>query len=364
MPTGSQRLAGQNQLMLRSTCFLCRAVSPHRMSRIAIIDFPNQPERFDELTSNLRSLGHDVLRYRNNSALQDDPAAWDRIEVLLCTGNFPCDREFMASSPALRAVLSAVIGVEGFDIAAATERVIVVGNARTFETVRGMAESTVLMILAALYDFNGTQDVLRRNLPRPSVRKARMLYGRTVGFIGFGRIAQEIAALIEKWGVNLQFYDVVSIAEPLPSGARKVDLETLLRTSDIVSIHAVLNRETRHMLSAERLRLMKPDSILVNTARGAIIDEAALCDLLREGRLAGVALDTFEVQPLPPESPLREFPNAVLTPHRIGHTIEAEASLAVTAYENVTRVLANKPPLYVVNPEVLPAWRQKWQCDS
>ena len=332
------------------------------MSRVAIIDFPNQPERFDELTSKLRTLGQDVVRYPNNSALLKDQAAWQSIDVLLCIGNYPCNREFMAASPRLRAVLSAVIGTEGFDIAAATERVIVVGNGRTFENYHGMAESTVLMMLAALYDINGTQDVLRRNLPLPSIRKARMLYGRTVGFIGFGRIAQEIAVLIERWGANLQFYDVVPMAEPYPSGARRVDLETLLRTSDIVSIHAVLNPETHHLLNAERLRLMKPDAILVNTARGAIIDEATLCEVLQEGRLAGVALDTFEVEPLPPDSPLRDFPNAVLTPHMVGHTIEAEASLADAAYENVTRVLSGKPPLYVVNTEVLPAWLQKWEA--
>jgi D-3-phosphoglycerate dehydrogenase len=260
----------------------------------------------------------------------------------------------------LRALLSAVIGIEGFDLAEATARGVVVGNARPFETIRGMSEATVLMMLAALYRFDQARDLLRCNLPPPSARNAHMLHGHTVGFLGYGRIAQDVAALIRNWGAQLQFYDVLPLTEPYPFGARRVDLDTLLRSSDVVSVHATLTSESYHLLNRERLRLMKSGAILVNVARGAIIDEEALCEVLRDGWLAGAALDVFEIEPLPAASPLRNIPNAVLTPHKIGHTLEAEAALARVAYENVTRVLSGRPPLYVVNPEVLPAWTRKW----
>ena len=123
---------------------------------------------------------------------------------------------------------------------------------------------------------------------------------------------------------------------------------------------ASLNAETRGLISAEKLRLMKPTAILVNTARGAIVDEAALADALKRKAIAGAAIDCFAVEPLPAESPLRGLPNVILTPHMIGHTVEAHHSLEVATRENLARVLAGQPPRYVVNPAVLPAWTQKW----
>ena len=105
---------------------------------------------------------------------------------------------------------------------------------------------------------------------------------------------------------------------------------------------------------------MKKTAILVNTARGAIVDEAALAEALKSGAIAGAALDCFAVEPLPADSPLRALPNVILTPHMIGHTIEAHHSLEVATRENLDRVLSGRPPRYVVNPAVLPAWTKKW----
>jgi phosphoglycerate dehydrogenase-like enzyme len=143
---------------------------------------------------------------------------------------------------------------------------------------------------------------------------------------------------------------------PMP----RVDLDTLMRTSDVVVVLASLNPETRGLISAEKLRLMKQTAILVNTARGAIVDEAALADALKSKAIAGAALDCFSVEPLPAASPLRGLPNAILTPHMIGHTVEAHHSLEVATRENLDLILSGRPPRYVVNPAVLPAWTKKW----
>jgi phosphoglycerate dehydrogenase-like enzyme len=140
----------------------------------------------------------------------------------------------------------------------------------------------------------------------------------------------------------------------------RVDLDTLMRTSDVVVVLASLNPETRGLISAEKLRLMKQTAILVNTARGAIVDEAALADALKSKAIAGAALDCFSVEPLPATSPLRGLPNAILTPHMIGHTVEAHHSLEVATRENLDLILSGRPPRYVVNPAVLPAWTKKW----
>jgi D-3-phosphoglycerate dehydrogenase len=123
---------------------------------------------------------------------------------------------------------------------------------------------------------------------------------------------------------------------------------------------ASLNEQSRGLVSAEKLRLMKKTAILINVARGAIMDEAALTEALRVRSIAGAALDCFTVEPLPADSPLRALPNVILTPHMIGHTYEAHHSLEVATRENLDRVLAGKPPRYVVNPAVLPAWQNKW----
>jgi phosphoglycerate dehydrogenase-like enzyme len=133
-----------------------------------------------------------------------------------------------------------------------------------------------------------------------------------------------------------------------------------MRTSDVVVVLASLNPETRGLISAEKLRLMKQTAILVNTARGAIVDEAALADTLKSKAIAGAALDCFSVEPLPATSPLRGLPNAILTPHMIGHTVEAHHSLEVATRENLDLILSGRPPRYVVNPAVLPAWTKKW----
>jgi D-3-phosphoglycerate dehydrogenase len=216
------------------------------------------------------------------------------------------------------------------------------------------------MMLAALYDLDGAQNQVRQNLWRPPQLKASQLRGKTVGLIGLGKIGRETARLLAPWGAAMQYSarrdgDLTGLP-PM----RRVDLDTLLRTSDVVLVMASLNPETRGLVGAEKLKLMKPNAILVNTARGAIVDEAALAMALKSRAIAGAALDCFAVEPLSADSPLRGLPNAILTPHMIGHTVEAHHSLEVATRENLELILSGKPPRYVVNPAVLPAWMAKW----
>ena len=137
------------------------------------------------------------------------------------------------------------------------------------------------------------------------------------------------------------------------------DLPTLLRTSDVVSVHVTLTSETSHLLGAAELRLIQPHAYLINTARGGAIDEPALYQVLRDGLIAGAAIDVFEAEPLPMDSPLRTLDNVILTPHMVGHSRELMAAIPPVAVENVLRVLRGEAPLYVKNPEVLPVWHQR-----
>ena len=133
------------------------------------------------------------------------------------------------------------------------------------------------------------------------------------------------------------------------------------RSSDVVTIHSSLNAETRHLLNAKRLGWMKRGAILINTARGEIIDEAALYPLVESGAIGWIGLDVNEIEPLPRNSPLLRLKNAILTPHMLGATQEAAESLGVMAYENVKAALDGKAPPCIFNPVVLPDWRRKWE---
>jgi D-3-phosphoglycerate dehydrogenase len=270
-----------------------------------------------------------------------------------------CSREVMLAAPRLRAVVSIVIGVDTIDLDAANDVGLIVGHGAMPENFLGVSEATVMLIAALLLDLPGKSHLLRTNAPRPPQLKARMVRGKTIGLIGMGRTARGVVERLAGWDVRLQAHDPYVAQEAAPARVRMVDLPTLLRTSDVVSVHVTLTSETRHMLGAAELRLMQPHAYLVNTARGGAIDEQALYRVLRDGVIAGAALDVFEEEPLALESPLRTLDNVILTPHMIGHSRELMAALPPTAAENVLRVLRGEPPLYVKNPEVLPAWRQR-----
>ena len=315
---------------------------------------------FDPIVAGLRQREYEVVHYTDYAQFERESAAvLGSAGVLVAVGSFSCTREMMVRAPQLRALVSPFIGTEGFDEAAATALGIIVANGQVPENFLSMAESTILLILASLYSLHWWEQQLRDNLPHPPRVPGRMLNGRTVGMIGFGHIARAIAHRLHPWEVRLQTY-IPRLRVPLPNGIARVELDELLRTSDIVCVLASLNAETHGMLDLNRLRLMKPDAVLINTARGGIIDEQALVQIARERTGLRIALDTFAQEPLPIESPLRTLPNAILTPHAIGHTQESLAALPLATIETISRVIRGELPLYVRNPEVIPEWTHRW----
>lgn len=323
---------------------------------VALIQNSFLHREFDEIIGRCRQAGYAARVYDGDADFASRAQEHPDIDALLCMGGTPFPAALLQNMPRLRALLSAVTGTDGFDIDAATQCGIVVGNGQTELNYIGMAESTIMLILACLYRLDEAQDILRRNLERPSPLRGRLLRGKRLGFIGFGRIAQEMAARLAGWDIEMRAY----VHRPNPHldklGIRAMPLEELLAASDIVSLHCSLNANTRHLLNAERLALLRPDSILVNTARGALIDEAALAKALGQGDIGFAALDTFEHEPLPAASPLRGLTNVILTPHMIGHTAECNQTLLETAWTSLTRVAAWQPPVFIKNPDVLARW--------
>jgi phosphoglycerate dehydrogenase-like enzyme len=309
----------------------------------------------EAIGAGLAKLGHALQHHVGTTATPELTAA----DIIVSCPGFAVSKSIIADAYRLRAIVSPITGIDGIDVAAATEAGIIVANGQVIENTESMAEATILLLLAALYDLHGTEAVLRQNLPRPRVMKARMLKGKIVGLIGWGQISRAVALRLAGWEAQIQ-------ASSRSRGAghegdvRFVGLEELLRTSDVVCVLSSLNPGSIGLLNAERLRLLKQDAVLVNTARGAIIDEAALYQVARKRPDLRLALDTFTIEPLPQTSPLRDLPNVILTPHQIGHTQESSDALPSAAIENIRRILAGELPLYVCNPEIATQWQTRW----
>jgi D-3-phosphoglycerate dehydrogenase len=200
-----------------------------------------------------------------------------------------------------------------------------------------IAEHTLALLLAVARKIPRLDSQVRQgNWPRGSMVQ---LTGKTVGVVGLGAIGQRFARIAQGIGMRV----VAWTMHPRDLGFEMVDLDRLLRESDVVSLHLRLSDQTRGFLGRERLAMMKPGAILVNTARGPIVDEAALVEALRSGHLAGAGLDVFDTEPLPKGHALASLDNVVLSPHCAGITPEVlEAGLALSL-ENVERYLAGSP---------------------
>jgi D-3-phosphoglycerate dehydrogenase / 2-oxoglutarate reductase len=313
----------------------------------------------DPVADRLAAAGYHVARPGT-----DAPAGWPGLadaDVAVLTPRTRFAGAEIAAAHRLKGVVFPTIGVEALDLAAADAAGLAVGNGATAEAIESMAEANVMLMAALLLDFPGKSRALRECGWRDGTVRARMMRGRTIGFVGFGRIARATLRRLANWGVNAAYFDP-HVGEDVAREAqatRIADLPTLLRTSDIVNVLAELTAQTHGMIGAAELAMMRRDACVVNTARGAVVDEAALVQALRDGVIAGAALDAFATEPLAADSPLRTLDNVILTPHNIGHTRELLDSFVPATYENVVRIAAGEPPLYLKNPQVLPNWRAR-----
>lgn len=314
----------------------------------------------DSLCDALRQAGVSFDRLPSHRELLAQPALLAACDVVAGFGNMPISAAVMDSAPRLRGVVSCVSGTDGIDLEAATARAILVAHAPTEENTRSVAEAAMLLLLHLLYDLDGTRDNVRHHRGRPNPVHARMLHGKTVGLVGWGRIASIVAALLQPWGVELLVSSRRGRGIEVPAHARAVDLDTLLARSDAVCVLAGAEANAPPLVDRAGLARMKPDAFLINLSRGSNVDEAALVEALRERRIAGAALDVFATEPLPPDSPLRQLPNVILTPHHVGHTREGDASLHPALVENVLALLRGQVPPMVRNRAVVEAWQARW----
>ncbi|MDB5544487.1 MAG: Glyoxylate reductase/D-3-phosphoglycerate dehydrogenase [Hyphomicrobiales bacterium] len=304
---------------------------------------------------------------------ESDLAAAARDKVALMGTSIrhtPITRRVMEEAQRLRVIAKYTVGVDDIDTDAATDLGIMVCHAPTESNCFGVAESTMAMILAMLKRIVQRDREVREGKWREPHMATTFLGARadgyagvTIGLVGLGRIATRVAQLLAPWRVRVIAYD--PYAEParfLLANVERVNYETLLRQSDVVSFHVVLTKETRFMLRAEQIAMMKPNAVVINTARGKVIDEAAVAAAIAEGRLRGAAIDAFEEEPLAMDSPLRQFGDRVLlSPHSASFNEGGELRPGIQwAVRAVLTALRGGIPDNVYNKDVLPRWRERF----
>jgi D-3-phosphoglycerate dehydrogenase len=243
----------------------------------------------------------------------------------------------IAASENLKVICKHGIGTDNIDIDAASRRgirVVYTPNAN-YECV---AEHALGLMLSLSRKIPSQDRQTRRGEFSKKGFDGQELQGKTVGLVGFGRIARRLCELLAPFKVSVVTYHPSNTRETLAPYIRKVNsVEEVLRFSDIVSLHLPLDGETRQLIDRDRLEEMKSSAYLINTARGGLVNEAHLIAALKKGQIRGAALDTFEVEPVPPDSPLYDLDNVVLTMHTAGNS---DASLARMAMDSATNVLA------------------------
>lgn len=248
------------------------------------------------------------------------------------------------ASPALKVIVKHGVGVDNVDIAAASARNVPVLRSMGSNAL-AVAEHTISLALALLKQLGPLDHAIKAGgWPKPSFI-GRDIAGSAIGLIGFGSIGRETGRLAKALGMRVIVFDPMSPQAVQQSGFTvAADLDELLTTCDIVSLHCPLTNETRKLIDAGRLSQMKPNALLINTARGGIIDEQALYDALRENRLGGAALDSFDTEPPPADSPLWTLDNLIVTPHIAGVTQGSAIQMAETAANHIISVLNGNPP--------------------
>ena len=278
----------------------------------------------------------------------------------------PITGKIMDSAPDLRVIAKCSIGVDDVDVDAATERGILVTHGPTESNWSGVAEGAMAMMLTLLKKIRERDEAVKQGGWRdPSLQGVSLgrhqdgYPGITVGIVGLGRIGRRFADLLAPWRVRILAYDpYVEESLFIFCNAQRVDLQQLLKESDVVSLHCVLTNETRHLIGSQQLALMKPGAILINTARGPVMDTKALIEALQSGAIAAAGLDVFEDEPLHGDSPLLKMGHKVLlSPHMASSNLDGGLKQGIIwANKSVLDALDGKVPEHVYNKEAIPKW--------
>jgi len=272
------------------------------------------------------------------------------------------DATLLDKTPYVLVVSNMATGFDNVDVAAANER-----NVLATRTPGVLAETTAdfafaLILAAARRVVEGDRYTREGSWKTwgPETLLGQDVYGATLGIVGMGGIGMEVAKRAQGFGMRILYSSRRRKKEAeAQTGAKFVPLPRLLAESDIVTLHAPLTDETHQMINAESLGTMKTTAVLVNTARGGLVDQAALYEALRDGIIAYAALDVTDPEPMAPDDPLLALENVIVTPHIASASVATRSRMAMLAAENLVTALRGEVPEHTVNPEITEAWRKR-----
>ncbi|MBI4216987.1 MAG: C-terminal binding protein [Chloroflexi bacterium] len=323
-------------------------------------EMPGAPRRYGDILA------------RHGIAFEVKPASTTEEMVSLCGEadaiigvSPPYTRKLFESLPKLRHVAVPVVGFDTVDVAAATEHGVIVSNNPDY-CMNEVSDHAMALLLALARRIVPVNEITRAGkggmaAARPHMVGVHKLWGQTLGLVGFGRISRLMARKAQGFGMRVITHDpYITRDVPLSSEVDWVDFDELLAQSDFISLHANLTPENRGLFGREQFAKMKKGAYLINTARGGLVDEAALYEALKSGHLGGAGLDVTDPEPPRTDNPLLSLPNAIFTSHTAVQSVEAMRDIGIHAAEEIVRVYQGLWPLGLVNPAVQGKYLAKW----
>ncbi|HAL62180.1 MAG TPA: D-glycerate dehydrogenase [Chloroflexi bacterium] len=266
------------------------------------------------------------------------------------------DAPLMDAAPKLRVISNYAVGYDNIDVTAATQRGIIVGHTPGVLT-ETVADFTMALLLATARRVVEGERFVKAGKWKtwgPTLLLGRDVHGATLGLVGLGRIGASVARRARGFAMRILYHDIAR-REDLERelGLIYTDFETLLGESDFVSLHVPLTEDTHHLMSKDQFGLMKPTAILINTSRGPVVDQQALYEALKSGRIASAAMDVTDPEPIAPDDPLLSLDNCLIVPHMASASIATRTKMATMAAENLIAGLRGEIPPHPVNPEAL-----------
>jgi D-3-phosphoglycerate dehydrogenase len=269
------------------------------------------------------------------------------------------DRKIIENCRKLKIIAKHGVGIDNIDLKAATDNNIVVTSA-PHTNAESVADFTIGLILSVARHIPQAHFSTKHGKWEAPRFIGNEVYGKTIGIIGLGEIGYRVARRAMGFSMQILAYDpYISFEKAKETSARVVDLETLLRESDFVTLHVPLTDETRGMIGKKELHLMKKTAYLINMSRGTVVDENSLYDALKEGKITGAAIDVYSREPPSKDFPLFELDNVVVTPHIAAYTREAMSRMDETVAEDIVKFFKGEEPKHIANPEVLKTFRKK-----
>ena len=334
---------------------------PHKkIQQQHAIDLPDHEVRTQEELE--AAMDSDGVGDGDGEGAGDGEGSGDGAHAVLTLLSHRVDEAFLDRHPSLEIVSNYAVGYNNIDVEAATRRGVVVTNTPDVltETTADLAWALLMATARRLVEADAFTRAGKFQGWAPSLYLGHDIWGKTLGVVGFGRIGQAAARRAHGFGMKVVYHDPSVELSELDGGLRvePVSLERLLGKSDFVTIHCPLLPATRHLIGAQQLTAMKPSAILINTARGPIVDEKALVSALQEGRIAGAGLDVYEEEPKIAPG-LLELPQVVLAPHIGSGSAETRAKMAHMAVDAVADLFSGERPKHVINPEAWEAWEAR-----